>query len=143
MVTEWAAQAPNLDVSALEVVGRLFLCAERGRHMVQDALRPLRRRGDRRGIYPRVLAAATLITSGAMTARVDRLVSAGYVERRPDPDDRRSILIRLTKKGERIAERALDGVLAADEDFLHPLTRKQRDLLATELKRLLVAHESR
>jgi DNA-binding MarR family transcriptional regulator len=155
MVAEWTARSPDLDVSALEVIGRLFRSAEIGQRRIKAALQPLglsygdfdvlntlRRRGDRDGTHPRVLAAATLITSGAMTARVDRLVDAGYVERRPDPDDGRSILIRLTRKGDNTARLALERVLAVDEELLAPLTPRRRTHLASELRQLLLAYEA-
>lgn len=154
MVAQWAVTAPDLDASVLHVVGRLLLSAELIQRKIKDALRPLgltygdfdvlntlRRRGDARGTNPNALTATMLITSGAMTARLDRLVTAGYVERAPDPDDRRAVLIRLTAAGERVAERALASVMAADEEFLQPLSQSQRTVLARELKRLLVGHD--
>jgi DNA-binding MarR family transcriptional regulator len=154
MVAQWAVTAPDMDAGVLHVIGRLLLSAELVQRKIKDALRPLgltygdfdvlntlRRRGDERGTHPRMLTAAMLITSGAMTARLDRLVDAGLVKRAPDPDDRRSVLIRLTAAGEAIAERALDNVLAADEEFLAPLSQGQRGVLARELKRLLAVPE--
>ncbi len=156
MVAQWAETAPDMDASVLHVIGRLLLSAELVQRRIKDSLRPLgltyadfdvlntlRRRGDERGTHPRVLTAATLITSGAMTARLDRLVNAGYIERVPDPDDRRSILIRLTHEGVTTAARALDYVLVVDEEFLAPLSENQRSVLARELKRLLSAHDHR
>lgn len=156
MVAQWGVTAPEMDAGVLHVVGRLLLSAELIQREIKDALRPLgltyadfdvlntlRRRGDENGTNAGVLTAATLITSGAMTARLDRLVGAGLVERVPDPDDGRSVLIRLTVEGEVIAERALDNVLAVDEDFLAPLSANQRRVLARELKRLLAAHDDR
>ncbi len=87
---------------------------------------------------PRDLARSALVTSGAMTARLDRLVAGGLVQRRADPEDRRAIRIRLTRKGERLATEALTAVLEVDEEILAPLTDHQRTALAGALKRLLL-----
>lgn len=155
MVDEWAARDPRLDVSALQVVGRLFRCAAHGQRAIADALRQLglsygdfdvlntlRRRNDPDGTNPRDLARTALITSGAMTTRLDRLERTGLIERRPDPKDRRAVLIHLTPAGEEVAAQALDAVLAADETFLKPLSPKQRDALAASLKVLLLHSEA-
>ncbi|RZS37504.1 DNA-binding MarR family transcriptional regulator [Herbihabitans rhizosphaerae] len=150
MIREWAASAPNLDVSALEVVGRLLLAAETLQGAIVAALRPLGlsygdfdvlstllRRGDPDGVNPRDLARSALITSGAMTARVDRLHAAGLVDRVHDETDRRQVRIRLTAKGTRLTARAVDAVLEADEEFLAPLGDRQRASAARLLRTLL------
>ncbi|MGC7100912.1 MarR family winged helix-turn-helix transcriptional regulator [Amycolatopsis lurida] len=155
MVDEWTAHGSGLDVSALQVIGRLFRCAGHGQAAVVGALRPLglsygdfdvlntlRRRADPGGTHPRALAETALITSGAMTARLDRLERGGLVAREPDPADRRAVRIRLTEAGAELAEKALDAVLAADEEFLAPLSAAQREALAALLKELLLHSES-
>lgn len=155
MVHEWARRDARLDVSALQVIGRLFRCTEHGQRAIAAALRPLgvsygdfdvlntlRRRDDPGGTNPRDLAQSALITSGAMTARLNRLDRAGLVARSLDPNDRRGVLVRLTERGEQVAEQALDAVLSADEAFLEPLDRSQRDLLASALKLLLLRCEA-
>lgn len=154
MVQQWATREPDLDVSPLEVVGRLL----RGAHLLDReivaALRPLdlsygdfdvintlRRRADPGGTNPGDLARSALITTGAMTSRLDRLERRGLIVRTADPRDRRGVLIRLTKKGERLAERALQAVLAADETFLAPLRERQRESVAAALRQLLLPYE--
>ncbi|MEJ3654144.1 MarR family transcriptional regulator [Actinomycetes bacterium KLBMP 9759] len=154
MVQEWAARDDRLDASPLHVVGRLFRGADYGRRAVLDALRPfgltygdfdvlntLRRRGDVDGTNPGDLAQAALITSGAMTTRLDRLEQAGYVHRAVDPADRRGVRVRLTRQGEELATAALEAVLVADEQFLAPLSPAERDQIAQLLKRLMLPHE--
>jgi DNA-binding MarR family transcriptional regulator len=101
----------------------------------------LRRRGDQGGTRPRELARSSLITSGAMTTRLDRLERAGLIVRTPDPHDRRGVLVRLTEKGERQAEQALYAVIAADEAFLDPLDQEERHEVAAALKLLLLRAE--
>ena len=154
IVQAWADRDPQLDTSPLEVVGRLLLCAAHLERAIVAALQPLglsfgdfdvlntlRRRGDDQGTNPSDLVRASLITSGAMTSRLDRLEGAGLIERSPDPGDRRGVLVQLTAQGERLAEESLHAVLAADEAFLEPLSRRQRDSVAAALKQLLLRSE--
>jgi DNA-binding MarR family transcriptional regulator len=155
MVAQWARSEPALDVGVLEVVGRLL----RGAHLLDraivaalrplelsygdfDVLNTLRRRADPGGTNPVDLARSALITTGAMTSRLDRLERRGLIVRTPDPDDRRAVLIKLTRQGERLAVAALRAVLAADEAFLEPLSRRQRETVAAALRQLLRHHES-
>jgi DNA-binding MarR family transcriptional regulator len=74
------------------------------------------------------------MTTANERPRVDRLERAGLLERRPDPGDRRGVLVRLTRRGEGLAKQALHAVLAADEAFLEPLGLRQRDSVAAALK---------
>jgi DNA-binding MarR family transcriptional regulator len=150
VVREWAARDPDLDAGPLEVVGRLLLCAHHCERAIAAALEPhaltfgdfdvlntLRRRGEAGGTNPSVLAQSSLITTGAMTSRLDRLERAGLVTRVADPSDRRAVRVRLTAEGEALAQRALASVLAADRAFLEPLDAAQRDTAAALLKQLL------
>jgi len=151
IVQAWAARDPELDPSPLEVVGRLLLCARHLEQALMSALEPLglsfgdfdvintlRRRSDPGGTNPGELARASLITSGAMTARLDRLARRGLINRTPDSADRRAVLVALTEQGEVHADRALRTVIAADEAFLRPLDTGQRDAAASLLKLLLL-----
>jgi DNA-binding MarR family transcriptional regulator len=151
IVRAWAARDSDLDASPLEVVGRLLLCAHHLQQALVAALEPLgvsfgdfdvintlRLRGDPGGTHPRELARASLITSGAMTVRLDRLEHAGLIERTPDPADRRGVLVALTEQGERLADQALRTILAVDEAFLEPLDPARRAEAAALLKSLLV-----
>ena len=154
IIESWAEREPALDTSPLEVVGRLVLCASQLERAIAAALQPfglsfgdfdvlntLRRRGDGEGTNPKELSRSSLITSGAMTSRLDRLERAGLIERRPDPGDRRGVLVQLTEQGERLAEESLRAVLAADEAFLEPLSPRQRTSVAAALKQLLLRSE--
>jgi DNA-binding MarR family transcriptional regulator len=154
MIQAWAERDPRVNASPLEVVGRLLLCAMHLERAIVAALEPLglsfgdfdvlntlRRRGDDQGTKPRDLARSSLITSGAMTSRLDRLERAGLVRRTPDPADRRGVLVQLTERGERLAETSLQAVIAADEAFLEPLSRRQRAVVAAALKQLLLRSE--
>lgn len=151
----WAARDPELDTSPLEVVGRLLLAAQYLRRALVASLEPLglsfgdfdvlntlRRVGDQRGTHPSYLAQSALVTTGAMTARLDRLERAGLITRAPSPTDRRAVVVRPTERGERLAEQALHAVIAADEAFLEPLSERQRQTVAASLKLLLLHAES-
>jgi DNA-binding MarR family transcriptional regulator len=154
IVQAWAARDPGVDASPLEVAGRLLLCAAHLERAIVAALKPfglsfgdfdvlntLRRRGEDTGSNPSDLAQSSLITTGAMTARLDRLERAGLVRRAPDPADRRAVRVQLTEEGERLAAQALQAVIAADKSFLEPLSRTRRDSVASALKQLLLRVE--
>jgi DNA-binding MarR family transcriptional regulator len=79
-----------------------------------DILNTLRRRRDKPGTNPSDLARSSLITTGAMTARLDRLERAGLIRRAPDPTDRRAVRVHITEEGEQLAEQALHAVIDAD-----------------------------
>jgi DNA-binding MarR family transcriptional regulator len=154
IIEAWAETDPRVDASPLEVVGRLLLCA----HHLQgdlvgavapfglsfgdfDVINTLRRRADEGGTNPRELARSSLITSGAMTTRLDRLERVGLITREPDAADGRGVRVHLTERGEELAEQALRAVIAADEAFLDPLSEEQREAVAAALKLLLVRRE--
>ena len=154
MLSAWARSAPDLDVAVLGVAGRILRAATLLERELQTALREhdltfadfdvlntLRRESAEGWLNPREIGSAALITSGAVTARLDRIERAGLIAREPDPDDRRGVRVRLTAKGRRTAEQALDAVLAADRAFLAPLGAGDSKAVAAALKRLLVAHE--
>jgi DNA-binding MarR family transcriptional regulator len=155
IVQAWAKRDPRVDASPLEVAGRLLLCAAHLERAIVaaletfalsfgdfDVLNTLRRRGDEQGTNPSDLAQSSLITTGAMTARLDRLERAGLIRRAPDPTDRRAVRVHLTEAGEQLAEQALRAVIAADKTFLEPLSQRQRESVASALKRLLLRAES-
>jgi DNA-binding MarR family transcriptional regulator len=156
IVQAWRKRDPHLDSSSLEVIGRLLLCAayyERAAGAVLqpfglsiadfDVLNTLRRVGDQHGSKPSDMARSSLITTGAMTSRLDRLERAGLIRRTPDPADRRGVLVRLTPKGSKIAGQALQELITANQAFLKPLSGQQRDSIASALRRLLLHHEPR
>ncbi|MGA8116295.1 MAG: MarR family transcriptional regulator, partial [Actinocatenispora sp.] len=147
---------PRLDSSSLEVTGRLMLCAGYYERVVGsvlqsfgltiadfDVLNTLRRVSDQRGSKPSDLARSSLITTGAMTSRLDRLERTGLIRRAPDKADRRGVLVQLTQRGGKIARQALRELIAANETFLDPLSGQQRDSIASALKQLLLHHEPR
>jgi DNA-binding MarR family transcriptional regulator len=146
ILAEWRRERPDLDVEPLGLLGRLFrasaladgaLSEQLGDHDLHpgwfDLLAALRRAGAPYELNPTQLMRATLLSSGGMTKRLDRLAAAGLVERRPDPSDRRGTLVRLTRRGKAAIDRAVVTHVANEERLLQPLTRDER----RELDRLL------
>src|SRR5262247_2496537 len=112
LVAAWQAQRPDLDVEPLQVLSRISRLArhlDRARraafaaHNLEpwafDVLSALRRQGSPYQLSPGALLRATLVTSGTMTNRIDRLAGAGLVRREPDPQDKRGVLVTLTRQG--------------------------------------------
>ena len=154
IVAAWRREAPQLDVEPLEVLSRV---ARLARHLDRlrrnafsaheletwefDVLAALRRAGHPHELSPGQLLVETLVTSGTMTNRVDRLTSRGLVERRPDPDDRRSVRVRLTPAGSAVVDAALADLVDAEHHLLDVLPREERRALATLLRRVSAPFE--
>lgn len=102
-----------------------------------DVLATLRRAAPQTGLTPTALFEATMMSSGGMTARIDRLEKAGLVERGPHPSDRRATLVKLTDKGFDL----IDGMMSIHEqtaqEILSPLSREEQTLLNGLLARLV------
>src|SRR6202046_5283095 len=116
LVAQWGAERPDLDVEPLQVLSRVSrrarrldrarraAFAARGLQPFEfDVLSALRRQGPPYELSPGALLRATLVTSGTMTNRIDRLASAGLVSRHPDPQDQRGVLVTLTETGKAAA----------------------------------------
>jgi DNA-binding MarR family transcriptional regulator len=154
IVEAWKQARPDLDLTPIEVfsrIGRLGHHLDKARrtafaeHGIEpwefDVLAALRRAGAPYELSPGRLIRETLVTSGTMTNRVDRLAERGLVERLPDPNDRRGVLVRLTQKGRSAVDGALDGLLARERDLLADLPDSDRTRLAGLLKLLSAPFE--
>ncbi len=151
-LADWNAVRPDLDVSPNAVITRILRLASLldaefdatvapfglSRKGEYDTLAALRRARPGNGMSPTQLAAAALMTTGGMTSRLDRLEKAGLIERRPDPNDRRALLVALTAAGERLVDDIVAASLAKQERFLEPLDESDRATLAHLLRELLV-----
>jgi DNA-binding MarR family transcriptional regulator len=152
---EWARERPDLDTSPLEIIGRI-LRAERlasgpikrvlARYGLDrggfDVLATLRRTGPPYRLTPTRLFQELVLTSGAMTHRVDALERAGLVERTGDPRDRRSLLVGLTAPGVAVIDQAMTAHLACEQALLASLPDAERQTLAALLATLLAAMEA-
>ena len=102
----------------------------------------LRRAGEPFQLSPGALVQQTLVTSGTMTNRVDRLEKRGYVAREPSPSDRRGVLVRLTPDGLTVVDAAFDALLAHERRLLSGMDERSRADLADSLRALLAAVET-
>jgi DNA-binding MarR family transcriptional regulator len=155
LVSAWHAQRPDLDVDPLQVLSRVSRLAKhldiarRGAfasHGLEswefDVLSALRRQGPPFQLTPGALLRATLVTSGTMTNRIDRLAAAGLVRREPDPRDRRGVLVTLTPEGEERVDAALEDLLNRERTLLAALGDPERKQLADLLRTLLVPFDA-
>lgn len=155
IVEAWQRERPDVDVTALGQLARLFRAAhlvdaalgeQLAGHGLQpgwfDLLAALRRAGEPYELNPTELMRATMLSSGGMTKRLDRLVEAGLVARRPDPHDRRGTLVRLTARGRKAIDAALEAHAANEERLLNVLEPAERETLDGLLRRLLASLES-
>ncbi len=154
IVEQWSRERPDLDFDALAVLGRLFrvseladtalatgLADERDERGWFDVLAALRRSGAPYALNPTELSRTMLLSSGGTTKRLDRLEAAGLVERRPDPGDRRGTLVRLTRRGKALIDRAVARHVANEEAILRVLTSAEQRSLDRLLRKLLAELE--
>ncbi len=150
-VSQWRREFPDWDVRPMEALGRLgetaavigrdYLSPLFARFGLQpgefDVLAALRRSGAPYELTPTNLFNVTMMSSGGMTARLDRLERMGFVERRPNPDDRRGILVRLTDPAIDLIERVVPEHLANQTRLTACLTADELATLSALLKKLL------
>ncbi|CAB4722357.1 MAG: MarR family transcriptional regulator [Actinobacteria bacterium] len=150
LVEAWARERADLDLAPVAVFSRISRLA---RHLDLarreaftaegieswefDVLAALRRAGAPYELSPGRLLRETLVTSGTMTNRVDRLAARQFVERYPDPADRRGVIVRLTPEGKSAVDNAFGALLEAEAAFLSDLSAKERTQLAGLLRTLL------
>jgi DNA-binding MarR family transcriptional regulator len=102
-----------------------------------DVLAALRRSGPPYEVSPGQLTAETLVTSGTMTNRIDRLEARSLVRRGPDPADGRGVLVRLTDSGREVVDTALEDLLSRERALLAALAPDEAAALAAQLRRLV------
>jgi DNA-binding MarR family transcriptional regulator len=149
IVDAWLHERPDLDFSPLQVlsrVGRLAKHLDRARRAAFtasgldswefDVLSALRRAGSPYQLSPKALLQQTLVSSGTMTNRIDRLVERGLVDRRGDPNDGRGILVTMTPTGQARVDAAISQLLEAEAELLNNLSVADRERIATLLRKL-------
>jgi len=152
LVSQWLDARPDLrdqlpamatfaKLGRLSIVGGKAIEAVFAEHGLItgefDVLATLRRSGEPFAVPPSQLARALMLSPAGMTNRVDRLEAAGYVERRPDPDDRRSTLVVLTAAGLELVDRAVEDHVDNEEALLGVLSATERRSLDRILDKLL------
>lgn len=150
LVEAWARERTDLDLEPVAVFSRITRLARHldlarreafTAHMIEswefDVLAALRRAGAPYELSPGRLVRETMVTSGTMTNRVDRLAARGFVERYPDPNDRRGVIVRLTLEGKTAVDGAFEALLEAEAALLADLPARDQKRLATLLRTLL------
>jgi DNA-binding MarR family transcriptional regulator len=154
IVNQWRDALPTLDASPMLVVARLMRAAERCDALLRplfahaglaggdfDALAALRRAEPSHALTPGELGAAMLVTSGAVTKRIDRLERAGLVERARSSRDGRERVITLTPAGRELTDRLMQAHMENERTLLTALDPGERDALAALLGRFLASLE--
>lgn len=149
IVESWRRERPDLDFAPLHVlsrVGRLSRHLDRARRAAFtasgleswefDVLSALRRAGEPYQLSPKALLQQTLVSSGTMTNRIDRLVQRGLVTRRTDPNDGRGIRVSMTPEGQARVDGAISQLLVAESELLENLAPADQEHLASLLRKL-------
>ncbi len=155
IVEQWRRERPDLDPRAKEITGRIIRLASLFHQSYRTVFEPLglndgeygllaalRRAGAPHQLTPTELARQRMMTSGGMTAAIDRLERKGLVERVPNPADRRGSLVRLTPSGRDVVDRAMERHVEAELRLVSALDQPERERLRQLLHKLLGAVES-
>ncbi|MBO6560570.1 MAG: MarR family transcriptional regulator [Nisaea sp.] len=146
ILEQWKRERPDLDPGPMAICGAIRRANDRVRTAIEgnvaeagldgagfDVLLTLRRQGKGETLTPSELAGEMMLSTSAMTNRLDRLEKRGLIERRSDPKDRRSLKVALTGEGFALADGLVVNHLRVEEELLAPLTGAERE----ELMRLL------
>lgn len=152
IVLDWERERPDLDVDPLRIFSRVKRIAKQldavrkaafastGLELWEfDVLAALRRAGAPHRLSPKQLLGITLVSSGTMTNRLDRLAERGLVRREADPRDGRGVLVTMTDAGRVRVDDALTRLVAAERELLDGLDARERDALASTLRLLTMA----
>lgn len=152
LVSEWNKEQPDLDASAMEIVGRLILLGKilekRAGKAIKDSkihytdldvLATLRRNGKPYELTPKQLMKSVLITSGSMTALLDRLEKLDFIVRTSDKSDKRIKKAKLTKLGIAVIDKAIKIRFEEASNSTSTLDTQERDSLSFLLKKLLLS----
>lgn len=155
LIAAWRRERPDLDVAPMAVLSRISRLAvhlDRARRAAFaqydldtwefDVLSALRRSGAPYELSPGRLVTETMVTSGTMTNRVDRLHRRGLVDRLADSNDRRGVIVRLTAAGLAAVDGALDALLTFEDQTLSTLNPVETEALVTALRTLSMGFET-
>jgi DNA-binding MarR family transcriptional regulator len=155
VVHQWRTERPDLDAMPLAVVGRILRLAGHLEQRANEVLTPfdlaiwafdvlgtLRRSGPPYAMTPSQLTRSAMLTSGAMTNRIDRLEEKGLVERRRSSEDRRSLQVRLTAKGLKLVEEAVPVRLQEAKQALRGISAQDQKVLANLLRKMILGLEA-
>jgi DNA-binding MarR family transcriptional regulator len=149
IIEQWQRERPDLDPSAIGVIGRISRLARELEQRLEpvyrehglepgwhDVLATLRRHGSPYRLRPSELTSASMLTSSGTTKRLDRLEQAGLIARAPDPEDRRGTLITLTPAGLRLIDALTAAHLENERRIIGALSEADQRRLADLLRKL-------
>ncbi len=155
LIEDWQREAPTLDTSGMAIVGRVVQLGRLLEQRVQAKLKPygliytdfdllatLRRTGGEYCLTPTELRQSVLLTSGAMTAALDRLEGMGLIERVRNKSDRRSMSARLTPAGLALLDKVVQIRFDDANDMITGLSDDEAATTADVLRRLLLSVRS-
>jgi DNA-binding MarR family transcriptional regulator len=150
ITAQWRRERPDLDCTPMEVIGRITRVSALIQRELErvfalhgltggdfDVLATLRR--SEGPLTPSELSHSTMVTTGGMTKRLDRLEALDLIRRQPDPKDRRGRLIALTDEGHALMDRAVEAHLENEKRLLADLPAAKREQLVATLRELLIA----
>ncbi|MBD2810531.1 MarR family transcriptional regulator [Xenorhabdus sp. Vera] len=153
LLIQWEQQRPDLDPSSMGVIGRLCritkIIEQRLQHTFKeynlsaiefDILATLRRNNV--PITPTEMYQSVMLTSGAMSTRIEHMVQRGLIERIANEEDRRSCKVFLTPEGKALIDKAVESHIENQKNILKPLTEAQQEQLTTLLRHWLLTNES-
>ncbi len=156
ITAQWRDERPDLDPSPMGIIGRITRIAVLAQRELDevfaqhglaggdfDVLATLRRSGAPYRLTPGALSRSTMVTTGGMTKRLDRLEAGGLIRRELDPSDRRGKLIALSDEGRALVDIAVEAHLRNEERILAGLPAKRRTELAALLRELLLTLDRR
>jgi len=150
ILAQWHRERPDLDVAPMGPIGRIKRCSALLQRRLDDTfaafdlnfwefdvLATLRRTGAPYRLAPTALFSALMVTSGTMTHRLQRLEARGLVQREPNPEDARSLLVQLTREGLALVDRAVAAHVENEHRILAGLRPAELAALDAGLSRLL------
>ncbi len=154
ILAQWRRERPDLDVSPMATIGRIKRCAALLQRKLDevfaafdmtnwefDVLATLRRSGAPYCLAPTTLFSAMMITSGTMTHRLKGLETRGLVQRLPNREDARSVLVQLTPDGLALIDRAVEAHIENERRILASIKPSDLVALDTRLSQLLTVLE--
>ncbi|TGX54167.1 MarR family transcriptional regulator [Sphingomonas gei] len=149
LITLWSAAMPEVDTRGLSVLGRARRVAQRARLAVEpvlakqgldeggyDVLATLRAAPPPHRLRPTEIYRALAISSGGLTARLNKLEAARLVRRPAATDDKRSVFVELSPRGKQLVEQGFREEMAVQAQLIAGLADKEQWVLATLLKKL-------
>ena len=151
ILIDWSEQRPDIDCHGKEIVSRMVIFYSKYISMLEKALKPLalsptvfsvlvtiRRKGPQAEVNIKKMIQEVLITSGAMSNLLTRLIDMGLITKRPDEEDARSMRVQLTSVGLELIDKAMEIQAACERRFVQALSREEQKQMSSLLKKMHV-----